>query len=93
MSLEKKTLLSTIGFFYSKAEILPVDLKNWFQSSIEEYKKYTVKGLKQWIANTKKLFKINKKNNNYDANKITDYFLKIGETTEKQKNRTKISRS
>ena len=85
----EKSLLITIEFVYSKAEILPVDLKNWFQSSIEEYKKYTVKGLKQWIANTKKLFKINKKNHNYDSNKITDYFLKIGETTEKQINRNK----
>ena len=74
MSLEKKSLLITIEFFYSKAEILPVDLKIWFQSSIEEFKKYTVKRLKQWIANTKKVFKTHKKNHNYDSNKITDYF-------------------
>ena len=72
MGLEKKSLLITIEFFYFKAEILPVDLKIWFQSSIEEFKKYTVKRLKQWIANTKKLFKIHKMNHNYDSNKITD---------------------
>jgi len=86
MSLEKKSLLITIEFFYSKAEILPVDLKIWFQSSIGEFKNYTVKRLKQWIANTKKLFKIRKKNHNYDSNKITDYFLKIGWTTKKKSN-------
>ena len=90
MSLEKRSLLITIDFFNSKAEILPVDQKIWFKSSIEEFKKYPVKRLKQLIANTKKLFKINKKNNNYDSNKITDYFLKIGETTEKQIARTQI---
>ena len=88
MSLEKKSLLITIEFFYSKAEILPVDLKIWFKSSIEEFKQYPFKRLKQWIANTKKVFKIHKKNHNYDSNKITDYFLKIGGTTEKQINRT-----
>ena len=83
MSLEKRSLLIIIEFFYSKAEILPVDQKNRFKSSIEEFKKYPVKRLKQWIANTKKLFKLNKKNNNYDSNKITDYFLKKGETRNK----------
>ena len=77
MSLEKRSLLITIEFFYSKAEILPVDLKIWFKSAIEEFKKYPVKRLKQWIANTKKIFKIHKKNHQYDSNKITDYFLKI----------------
>ena len=75
--------------FYSKAEILPVDLKIWFKSSIEDFKKYPVKRLKQWIANTKKVFKIHKKNHNYDSNKITDYFLKIGGRTETQINRNK----
>ena len=88
MSLEKKSLLLTIEFFYSKAEILPVNLKIWFQSPLEEFKKYHVKRLKQWIANTKKLFKIHMKKNNYDSNKITDYFVRIGETTEKQFHKT-----
>ena len=88
MSLKKKSLLLTIEVFYSKAEILPVNLKIWFQSSIKKFKKYNVKRLKQWITNTKKLFKIHKKNHNYDCNKIADYLLKIGETTEKQINRT-----
>ena len=90
MSLEKRSLLITIDFFYSKAEILPVDLNIWFKFSIDEFKKYPVKRLKVWIANTKKLFKINKKKNNYDSNKITDYFLKIGETTEKKITRTQL---
>ena len=58
--------------------------KNWFNSSIEEYKQYPVKRLKQWTANTKKLFKINKKSFNYSSNKITDYFSKIRETMEKK---------
>ena len=74
--LEKRLLLITTGVFYSKAEIRPVDLNIWFKSSIKEFKKYPVKRLKQLIANTKKLFKINKNNNNYDSNKITDYFVK-----------------
>ena len=87
----EKIFIDYNWIFYSKAEILPVDLNIWFKSSIDEFKKYPVKRLKQWIANTKKLFKINKKNNNYDSNKITDYFLKIGETTEKQINRPKFS--
>ena len=86
MSLEKRSLLITIEFFYSRAEILPADQKKWFNSSIEEYKQYPVKRLKQWIANTKKLFKINKKNPTYGFNKITNYFSKIRETTEKKTN-------
>ena len=57
MSLEKKSLLITIKFFYSKAEILLVDLKIWFKSSIEDFKKYPVNRLKQWIANTKRCSK------------------------------------
>ena len=88
MSIEKKSMLITIEFVYSKAEILPVNLKIWFQSSLEEFKKYNVKRLKQWIANTKKLFKIHKKNHNYDFNKITEYFVRIGETTKKQLHKT-----
>ena len=84
MSLEKRSLLITIEFFYSRAEILPTDQKNRFNSSIEEYKQYKVKRLKQWIVNTKKLFKINKKNPTYGSNKITYYFCKIRETTEEK---------
>ena len=87
MSLEKQSLLITIEFFYSKAEILPVDLKIWFKTTIEDFKNYPVKRLKLWIANTKKVFKIHKKNNKYDSNKITDYFLTKGGTTERQFNR------
>ena len=86
MSLEKISLHITIEFFYSRAEILPADQKLWFNSSIEGYKQYPVKRLKQWIANTKKLFKINKKHPTYGSNKITDYFSKIRETTEKKSN-------
>ena len=41
------------------------------------------------IANTKKVFKIHKKNHKYDSNKITDYFLKILGTTETQIQRNK----
>ena len=82
MSLDKRLLLIIIQFFNSRDEILPSDQKIWFNSQIEDFNKYPVKRLKQWIANTKKLFKINKKTNTYDSNKITDYFSKIGETTE-----------
>ena len=85
-SLEKKSLLITIEFFYSRADILPTDQKNWFNSSIEEYKQYPVKRLKQWIANAKKLFKINQNNPTYGSNKIMDYFSKIRETTEENSN-------
>ena len=77
MSLKKISLLITIEFFYSRKKL-------WFNSSIEGYKQYPVKRLKQWIANTKKLFKINKKNPTYGYNKITDFFSKIRETTEKK---------
>ena len=91
MSLEKRSLLITIEFFYSRTEILPADQNIWFNSSIEEYKQYPVKQLKQWIANTKKKFKINKKNHTYGFNKITDYFSKIRETTEKKSNNSNKS--
>ena len=86
MSLEKRSLIITIQLFYSKFEILPADQKILFNLSIEEYTKYPVKRLEQWIANTKKLFKINKKNNTYGSNKITDYFSKIRKTTVEQIN-------
>ena len=46
MSLEKRSLLITIEFFYSRAEILPAAQKIWFSSSIEGFKKYPVKRLK-----------------------------------------------
>ena len=87
MSLEKSSLLITVQFFCSKSEILSADQKIWFNSPIEDYTKYTVKRLKQWIANTKKLFKINKKNNIYGSKNITDYFSKIRETTVEQTNK------
>ena len=86
ISLEKRSLLITVQFFCSKSEILPADQKIWFNSPIEDYTKYPVKRLKQWIANTKKLFKINKKNNTCGSKKITDYFSKIRETTVEQTN-------
>ena len=74
MSLEKRSLLITIDLFYSRAEILPADQNTWFNFSIEDFKKYPFKRLKQWIENTKNLLKINKKNNTYGSNKITAYF-------------------
>ena len=43
MSLEKRSLLITIAFFYLRAEILPADQNICFNSSIEEYKQYLVK--------------------------------------------------
>ena len=46
MSLERKWILITTGFSYSRAKILPADQKIWFNSSIEEYKQYPVKRLK-----------------------------------------------
>ena len=53
MFFEKISLLITIDFFYSRAEILPADQKIWFNSSIEDINKYPIKRLKQWISNTK----------------------------------------
>ena len=91
MSLEKRSLLVTIKFFYSRAKILPTDQKIWFHSSIEEYKQYPVTRLKQWIANTKTIFKINKKNSTYGSNKLMDNFSKIRETTEKKSNNSSKS--
>ena len=76
MSLEKRSLLITIEYFYSKSENLPVDQKYWFNFSIDEFKKVPVRNLKQWIAN-KNLFKIKKTNNNYGNKKITGYFEKV----------------
>ena len=37
-SLDKRSLLITIEIFYSRAEILPTDQKNWSNSSIEDLK-------------------------------------------------------
>ena len=74
MFLEKRSLLITIDLFYSRAEILPTDQNTWFNFSIEDFKKYPFKRLKQWIENIKNLLKINKKNNTYASNKITAYF-------------------
>ena len=47
--------------------------------------------LKQWIANTKTIFKINKKNSTYGSNKLMDNFSKIRETTEKKSNNSSKS--
>ena len=55
MSLEKRSLLITIEYFYSKSENLPVDQKYWFNFSIDEFKKGPVRNLKQWIANKKSI--------------------------------------
>ena len=82
MFLENRSLLITIEFFYSRAEILPADQKNWFNSSIEDFKKIPRQMIKTMDSKYKKLFKINKKFHTYSSNKITGYFSKIGETTE-----------
>ena len=76
MSLEKYLLLSTIDFWNSREEILPVDQKRWFNSSVDEFKKLLLRNLKQWISSTKKLFKVKTTNNNYSTRKMTDYLKK-----------------
>ena len=44
--------------------------------------KIPVRNLKQWIANIKKLFKLNKTNNTHRNRKIIDYFGKEQEITD-----------
>ena len=74
----------TINIFYSRADNLPIDQKSWLNSSIDEFVKLPVRNLKQWVANTKNMFKLNKTNNNYGTRKITDYFEKGKKTTENE---------
>ena len=53
-------------------ESLPVSKQKWFNHSEKEYKKIPVKSLKQWIKNTKRLFKIHNEKSN--ERKITEFF-------------------
>ena len=48
-----------IMLFYEKIGSLPVSKRKWCNHSEEEYKKIPAKNLKQWITNTKGLFKLN----------------------------------
>ena len=85
ISLKKRSLLITIDFLYSRAKILPpADQKICFNSSIDKFKQYLTRRLKQWIVNTKQLFKMNKNNNTYGTRNITEYFEKVTGTTEKE---------
>ena len=72
MSSEKRSLLLTIKLFYEKIGSLSVSKRKWFNHSEEEYRKITVKNLKQWITKTKRIFKTNKAQTNY--RKITEFF-------------------
>ena len=73
ISFEKEALLITIQHLHEKSENLSRQRKDWFRSSIEEYDKLNVKQLRQWIQNTKKLFKYEKLHQ-HNTTKITDYF-------------------
>ena len=72
MSSEKRSLLLTIKLFYEKIGSLSVSKRKWFNHSEEEYRKITVKNLKQWRTKTKRIFKTNKAQTNY--RKITEFF-------------------
>ena len=72
MSPEKRSLLLTIKLFYEKIESLPASKRKRFDHSEEEYRKMSVKCLKQWITNTKRLFRTN--NEKSKNRKITEFF-------------------
>ena len=61
-SPEKRSLRLTIQLFCEKIGSLPASKQKWFNHSEEEYNTLPVKSLKQWITNTKRLFKYITKN-------------------------------
>ena len=73
ISLEKRSLIITIQYFYSKIEHLPTEQRKWFEKTVAEFVPLPVKTLKQWISQTKTIFKDNK-NRKIENRKITEYF-------------------
>ena len=73
ISLEKRSLIITIQYFYSKMKNLPAEQRKWFENPVAEYVPLSVKTLKQWISQTKTIFKDNK-NRKIEHRKITEYF-------------------
>ena len=60
ISFEKEALLITIQHLHKTSENLTRQRKEWFRSSVEDYDRLNVAQLRQWIQNTKKLFKYEK---------------------------------
>ena len=54
-------------------ENLPVEQRYWFEITVTEYVPLSVKTLKQWISQTKTIFK-DSKNRKIEYRKITEYF-------------------
>ena len=54
-------------------ENLPVEQRKWFKNIVAEYVPYSVKTLRQWMLQTKTIFKDNK-NRKTEHRKITEYF-------------------
>ena len=73
ISFEKEALLITIQHLHKTSENLTRQRKEWFRSSVEDYDRLNVTQLRQWIQNTKKLFKYEKLHQ-HNTTKITDYF-------------------
>ena len=90
-SPEKRSLFLTIKLFCEKIGSLPLSLQKWFSHSEEEYQKMPVQSLKQWIKNTKRLFKIHTKKSN--ERKITEFFPNIDGQINTIGNKNPISKS
>ena len=52
---------------------MPVEQRKWFEKPVQEYLPLSVRTLRQWISQTKIIFKDNK-NRKTDHRKITEYF-------------------
>ena len=87
ISLEKRSLIITIQYFYSKIKNLPAEQRKWFENPVAEYVPLSVKTLKQWISQTKTIFKDNK-NRKIENRKITEFF-----STDKSISKTLIPES
>ena len=59
-SLENKSLLQTIQYFYYKKIDLLINSQEWFDYPVDEYKKKKTLHIKQRISITNILFKTNK---------------------------------
>ena len=88
---KKRSFLLIIRIFCEKIGSLPVSKQKWFNHSEEEYRKIPVKSLKQWIKNTKRLFKIHNEKSN--ERKITEFFHNNDRPVSKVGHKNKIKQS
>ena len=73
MSLEKPSLIITIQYFYSIVKKNPVEQRKLFEKPVQDCVSFSERTLRQWISQTKSIFKDNK-NRKIDNRKITEYF-------------------